>query len=133
VASLLGNAMKFTPEGGRVRLAAENRFDEVLVTVADSGDGIASEHHGRIFDKFQQLGDVLTDKPSGTGLGLAICRELVRVHGGRIWVESALGEGATFKVVLPAAAPLRLPEPAAPKRLEELALGQQRRLLNAPL
>jgi signal transduction histidine kinase len=132
VGNLLGNALKFTRQG-RIRLTAENLPDAVLLTVSDTGNGIAAEHHERIFDKFQQLGDVLTAKPSGTGLGLAICRELVRVHGGRVWVESALGEGATFKVVLPAAAPLRLAEPAAPQRLEELALGQQRRLLNAPL
>jgi signal transduction histidine kinase len=134
VGNLLGNALKFTSDG-RIRLAAEALDGEVLLCVCDTGGGIAPEHHGRIFDKFQQLGDVLTQKPSGTGLGLAICRQLVQVHGGRIWVESDLGEGSTFKVVLPAAPAdaVLAPEPAAPQRLEQRALGQQPRLLNAPL
>ena len=134
VGNLLGNALKFTGDG-RIRLTVENLDGEVLLTVSDSGSGIAPEHHACIFDKFQQLGDVLTQKPSGTGLGLAICRQLVQVHGGRVWVESDLGEGATFKVVLPAAPAdaVLFPEPAPPQRLEERVLRQQTRLLNAPL
>lgn len=127
VGKLLDNAAKFTPPGGRIRLTAEDLDEAVLVSVSDSGCGIAPENHERIFEKFHQIGDVMTQKPRGAGLGLAICRELVQVHGGRIWVESALGQGATFKVALPAAAPAasRLPllEPAAPERLEQLALG----------
>ena len=134
VGNLLGNALKFTSDG-RIRLAVENLDGEVLLTVSDTGSGIAPEHHACIFDKFQQLGDVLTQKPSGTGLGLAICRQLVQVHGGRVWVESELGEGATFKVVLPAvpADAVLFPEPAPAQRFEERVLRQQPRLLNAPL
>jgi signal transduction histidine kinase len=75
----------------------------VRIAISDTGIGIAPENHDRIFEKFQQVGEVLTDKPKGTGLGLSICREIVEHHQGRIWVESELGHGSTFVVMLPLA------------------------------
>jgi signal transduction histidine kinase len=72
-----------------------------MVSVADTGIGIAGEDQDRVFDKFQQIGDILTAKPHGTGLGLAICKEIVTQHGGRIWVESKRGKGSIFRFVLP--------------------------------
>ena len=68
----------------------------------DTGIGVALEDQERIFEKFQQVGDTLTDKPRGTGLGLPICRDIVEHHQGRMWVESTPGVGSTFTVALPA-------------------------------
>ena len=110
VANLLNNALKFTPSGA-IRLWARDEGERVLIAVGDTGVGIAAEDQERIFEKFHQVGDILTAKPSGTGLGLAICRELVGAHGGRIWVESTPGRGSTFLFALPAL-PTHAAEPA---------------------
>ena len=69
---------------------------ELVVSVKDSGIGIAPGDQPKVFEKFKQVGDTLTDKPKGTGLGLPICKEIVEYHGGRIWVESEPGQGSTF-------------------------------------
>lgn len=100
VANLLTNAVKFTP-GGSITLRAVYTSADVHVSIADTGIGIAPEDHERIFEKFQQVGPIMTNKPRGTGLGLAICRDIVHHHGGRIWVESDLGRGSTFTFTLP--------------------------------
>jgi signal transduction histidine kinase len=71
------------------------------VEVRDNGPGISAADQETIFEKFRQVGDTLTDKPQGTGLGLHICRQIVERHGGRLWVESQLGEGARFSFTLP--------------------------------
>lgn len=68
------------------------------------GVGIAPADHARVFEQFGQAGDTLTDKPRGTGLGLAICREIVEHHGGRLWLESDVGQGARFSFTLPISA-----------------------------
>ena len=73
-----------------------------MVSVADTGVGIAPEDQAKVFEQFGQAGDTLTDKPRGTGLGLPICREIVEHHGGRLWLESAVGAGSTFRFTLPA-------------------------------
>ncbi|MEW5774819.1 MAG: ATP-binding protein [Thermodesulfobacteriota bacterium] len=98
--NLLSNAIKFTEAGG-ILCAAEADGKRVVVSVSDTGPGIEPEYHQEMFEKFWQRGDVLTDKPRGTGLGLAICREIVAHHGGRIWIESTPGQGATFRFTLP--------------------------------
>ncbi len=105
VANLLNNAMKFTHEG-TITLRAQRHDDAVVITVCDTGIGIAFEDHERIFEKFQQVGDTLTDKPRGTGLGLAICRDIVEYHQGQLAVESTPGKGSTFTVALPIASAL---------------------------
>ena len=100
--NLLSNAAKFSPPAaGRVhvRLSAEN--GAVRVDVRDNGPGIPREQHETIFEKFRQGGDSATGKPRGTGLGLPISRRIVQHFGGRLWVESELGHGATFSFVLP--------------------------------
>jgi signal transduction histidine kinase len=99
--NLLGNALKFTPTG-MIRLSAQRVGAEIHIAVTDTGIGIAAEDQERIFEKFQQVGDSLTDKPRGTGLGLCICRDIVAYHNGRLWVESQRGAGSTFTLALPA-------------------------------
>src|SRR5262249_59060114 len=100
--NLLSNAVKFSPQDdGRVTLAVTSGLDGVTLGVTDDGPGIAPEHHAAVFERFRQVGDTLTAKPQGSGLGLAICRMIVDHHGGRIWVESEPGKGASFRVRLP--------------------------------
>jgi signal transduction histidine kinase/CheY-like chemotaxis protein len=101
IINLISNAVKFTPSGS-VIVAARSRDGEVTVSVTDSGIGIAPADHQKVFEKFRQVGDTLTDKPRGTGLGLPICKEIVEHHGGRIWVDSELGKGSTFSFAIPA-------------------------------
>ena len=99
--NLLSNAVKFTPEGGAVDVSTARENGEVKVSVSDTGPGIAPEDHERLFDEFMQ-GDAGIDQREGTGLGLALSKRLVELHGGRLWVESALGHGSTFVFTLPA-------------------------------
>jgi signal transduction histidine kinase/ligand-binding sensor domain-containing protein len=100
VINLISNAVKFT-EKGSVSCRAERKGSEVVISVSDTGIGISAEDQPKVFEKFTQVGDTLTDKPRGTGLGLTICKEIVEHHGGRIWVESELGKGSTFSFALP--------------------------------
>jgi DNA-binding response OmpR family regulator len=100
----VSNAIKFTPEGGILRISGhlqESGF--VCIGVHDSGIGIAPQHQAQIFERFKQIGNVLTDRPQGTGLGLPICKQIVEYLGGRIWVESELGNGSTFWFTVPVA------------------------------
>ena len=105
VGNLLGNAIAFTPADGRVWIAARADDDRgrpvLLVEVGDTGIGIAEEHHDMIFREFAQVDSSASRRHHGTGLGLAIARRLVELHGGRIWVESRLGEGSRFRFTIP--------------------------------
>ena len=103
VFNLLSNAVKFTPQGGRVDVSTVREDGEVRIAVKDTGAGIASEDQERIFQEFQQAGIAGEERPEGTGLGLALSRKLVELHGGRIWLDSELGEGSTFTFALPLA------------------------------
>ena len=100
IANLISNALKFT-EDGEVRITAERTDDGVVISVADSGEGIAPEALERLFDKFVQADSSTTRRFGGTGLGLAICRELSALMGGTIEGESALGHGSCFTLTLP--------------------------------
>jgi signal transduction histidine kinase/ActR/RegA family two-component response regulator len=105
IVNLLSNAVKFTPDGGRVDVRARADPSEVLVTVSDTGVGVAAEDRERIFDAFQQGGR--TAPPTeGTGLGLTLSKRIVELHGGRIWVDSKVGVGSTFGFAIPAGAPV---------------------------
>ncbi len=99
--NLLSNAVKFTPEGGRVLLKAETDARHVVVTVSDTGVGIAPEEQDLVFQKFRQSGNPLTREHAGTGLGLSIVRELCKLLGGEVLLQSELGRGSTFTVRLP--------------------------------
>jgi signal transduction histidine kinase len=100
--NLLLNAIRFTPVEGEIILSIKDRKDEVMVTIADTGRGIEPENLEKIFEVFYQEDDHMTRRYGGLGFGLSIAREIVKLHGGRIWAESdGLGKGATFRVVLP--------------------------------
>ena len=101
VLNLVTNAVKFTSDGGRVEVRASIRGQDLLVTVADTGVGVAPEDRQRIFDSFQQ-GTRVSGQAEGTGLGLTLSRQIVELHGGEIWVESEVGKGSTFGFTLPA-------------------------------
>ena len=100
VINLLSNAVKFT-DRGQVVVSAARHDGEIRVSVSDTGVGIAAEDHDRVFEQFRQVGDTLTDKPRGTGLGLPISKEIIEHHGGRLWLDSELGRGSTFRFSLP--------------------------------
>jgi signal transduction histidine kinase len=99
--NLLSNAIKFTPEGGRVALKAEVDSGYVILTATDTGVGIAPEEQELVFQKFRQSGNPLTREHAGTGLGLSIVRELTKLLGGDIGLQSELGRGSTFTIRLP--------------------------------
>ena len=101
LSNLIGNAIKFTPPGGRVQLRAQRRSGAIVFSVADSGPGIASDILPKIFDAFWQAPQTLGQARIGSGLGLFISRGIVSAAGGRIWAESTLGQGTTFFVSLP--------------------------------
>ena len=101
--NLLSNALKYSPKGGEVILGARQEDDTVTMWVRDEGIGIAPEIQDRVFDKFYQVDSGDRRSSRGTGLGLALAWEIVNAHGGRIWVESAVGKGSTFYVSLPVA------------------------------
>jgi signal transduction histidine kinase len=104
--NLLSNAVKFSPGGaGRVEVRSAATPDGVRIDVQDNGPGVPPQDHETIFERFRQLGDTLEDKPRGTGLGLAISRRIIEHFGGRLWVESDRGQGATFSFTLPLDAP----------------------------
>jgi signal transduction histidine kinase len=101
--NLLGNAMKYTPSGGKVSVNVALEPTRLVVDVVDTGIGISSEDRQRIFEKFYRAQDRRVTEITGSGLGLAIAREVVRMHGGDISVESELNKGSTFTLVLPLA------------------------------
>jgi signal transduction histidine kinase len=101
LSNLLSNAIKFTPEGGRVQLRAEADPLYVVLTVTDTGVGIAPEEQELVFEKFRQSGNPMTREHAGTGLGLSIVRELSKLLGGEVTLQSELGRGSTFTVRLP--------------------------------
>ena len=102
LSNLVGNALKFTEQGGRVGVAVHAGADDLVIEVSDTGAGIEPDEIQRIFEPFHQAGDCLTRSVRGTGLGLSIARELAWAHGGELSVESAAGEGSRFRVHLPA-------------------------------
>jgi DNA-binding response OmpR family regulator len=101
VINLISNAIKFTSEGSVTCKARKTDDYIITISVIDTGTGIAEADQEKVFDKFKQVGDTLTDKPKGTGLGLPICKQIVKHHGGKIWVESELGKGSNFSFTLP--------------------------------
>jgi signal transduction histidine kinase len=98
--NLLSNALKFTPEGGRIEVRAAVRDGSAKIAVTDTGVGIAPEDQATVFEEFRQVG-AASQRVEGTGLGLAISRKFIELHGGRIWVDSEIGKGSTFAFTVP--------------------------------
>jgi two-component system NtrC family sensor kinase len=98
--NLVGNAIKYTPEGGKVTIEAEMQNDQIILRIEDTGPGIPPVDQPHIFEKFYRASNV-PNGVGGSGLGLAIVKSIVDSHRGRIWVESVLGQGSSFTVVLP--------------------------------
>src|SRR5262249_25895497 len=96
----LSNAIKFTPEGGRIDVGAKPVNGSIEVSVSDTGVGIAPKDQEAVFEEFRQVGTA-DKKVEGTGLGLALSRKFIELHGGRIWVKSQVGQGSTFTFTVP--------------------------------
>jgi two-component system phosphate regulon sensor histidine kinase PhoR len=111
IKNILHNAVKFTPEGGQIRIVATRHDNEAVLAVSDDGPGIPVDDLPRVFERFFQVD---RSRREGTGLGLAIVRHIVMAHGGRTWVESVEGEGSTFYIAL-ALAEADLEEPEEPE------------------
>lgn len=100
--NLLSNAAKFTPDGGAIKVEGKKEGKELIISVSDTGIGIAPEEQERVFEEFYQTSGTMKDKPPGTGLGLSVTKSIVEMHGGRIWVESeGPGKGSRFTFTLP--------------------------------
>jgi two-component system phosphate regulon sensor histidine kinase PhoR len=99
--NLIENALKYATKSKRIRVGAQLLETEVEFYVQDFGQGIASEHLDRIFERFYRVDKARSRESGGTGLGLAIVKHIVETHGGRIWAESELGVGAAFHFTLP--------------------------------
>ena len=100
--NLLSNAIKFTPDGGAIRVEGKKEGKELIISVSDTGIGIAPEDQERVFEEFYQASGAINNKTPGTGLGLPVTKSIVDMHGGRIWVESeGLGKGSRFTFTLP--------------------------------
>ena len=103
--NLVGNALKFTPDGGEIRVTVEPQGDRIRVAVCDNGPGIPPEYREKIFEKFGQAGGDAHKRKNSTGLGLTFCKLAVEAHGGSIGVDSVVGQGSTFWFVLPCKGP----------------------------
>ena len=103
IINLLSNAVKFT-DAGNITVSTKHNWSSLSIAVKDTGAGITPADQKLVFEKYKQVGEIDNDKPKGTGLGLPISKEIVEYHGGRIWVESVVGEGSTFAFSLPLAA-----------------------------
>jgi signal transduction histidine kinase/DNA-binding response OmpR family regulator len=129
--NLISNAVKFTPEGS-VTCRARFINGQIMFSVIDTGIGIAAADQPRVFEKFVQAGDTLTDKPQGTGLGLPICKEIIEHHGGRIWLESEVGRGSNFSFMLPVSDVSAAVQETAPLDLKLLVEQMRRDGMHAP-
>ncbi|HUA92681.1 MAG TPA: ATP-binding protein [Terracidiphilus sp.] len=118
--NLIENSLKYAKDGKRIRAGAREAGSEIEFTVQDFGPGIASEHLERIFERFYRVDKARSRESGGTGLGLAIVKHIVQAHGGRIWAESELGNGASFHFTLPLA-PVQ--QPAAPPAAQQTPAG----------
>jgi len=101
VTNLVGNACRYTPEGGNITMALSTSSDTVRVDVIDTGIGIAPEDQAKVFQRFYRVDTPLVQQVAGTGLGLPISKMLVEMHGGRMWLQSEVGQGSTFTFILP--------------------------------
>jgi signal transduction histidine kinase len=112
ISNLLSNAIKYSPDGGDVLIMTTHEGGNVAISVKDQGRGMAAEAMKRLFQRYERIDENQAQKISGTGLGLVIAREIVEMHGGKIWAESTVGSGSDFKFTIPIpAATLQVPPP----------------------
>jgi two-component system phosphate regulon sensor histidine kinase PhoR len=98
---LMDNAVRYTPAGGKIRVTAESAESNVVISVADTGIGIPKSDQDRIFERFYRTDPARSRESGGTGLGLSIAKHIVEAHGGKITVDSQVGAGSTFRLILP--------------------------------
>jgi PAS domain S-box-containing protein len=108
--NLLENAVKYSPRGGDIRVFARRDQNDIVIGISDQGIGISAVDQARLFQPFQRLDQTAVESVKGIGLGLVVCQRLVEAHGGRIWVESWLGEGSTFYFTLPLSEKFEAPD-----------------------
>jgi PAS domain S-box-containing protein len=120
ILNLLVNASKFTPEGGTITLAAQEKDDSLWIQVTDTGSGIPKKEQQRIFEPYQRQRPERV-RLSGLGLGLSLCKNLVELHGGKIWVESQAGKGSTFTFTIPLEPPVPTQENGLKEQANEVA------------
>jgi two-component system phosphate regulon sensor histidine kinase PhoR len=120
--NLVHNAIKFTPAGGMITVSARAESSVIVVTVADTGVGVAHDEIPRLFERFYKADRARSSE--GTGLGLAIAKHIVQVHGGSIWLESTPGAGSRFFFTLPRAGAAEQPAPQSEARRQELSYRQ---------
>jgi two-component system sensor histidine kinase BaeS len=108
VGNLLANALKYTPSGGSVTLSAKATNEQVIIEVADTGIGISPNEVEMVFERFYRAKDPRLQGTTGTGLGLPLARQLARLHGGEVTLQSTLNKGSTFTLTLPLKLPLAL-------------------------
>lgn len=101
IVNLVGNAAKFTPKGGNITITIKDLDDKVMISVLDTGIGIDEKYHKVIFDRFSQVVDLNNEVKGGSGLGLTITNHIIKLHKGEIYVESKVGEGSNFVIILP--------------------------------
>jgi signal transduction histidine kinase len=99
--NLLENAVKYSPQGGKIRVSVRPEGEYLVIGVSDQGIGISPSDQAKLFAPFQRLEEFRPEGARGVGLGLLVCRRLVEAHGGRIWVESEPGRGSTFFFTMP--------------------------------
>ncbi|HEX2680046.1 MAG TPA: ATP-binding protein, partial [Candidatus Dormibacteraeota bacterium] len=103
VSNLVNNAVKYSPEGGTVILASRVDGSSALISVTDTGVGIPADEIAHVFERFRRVRSGAAQSIPGTGLGLTIVKQIVEMHGGKIWVESAVGHGSSFHFTIPLA------------------------------
>jgi signal transduction histidine kinase len=99
--NLISNAIKYSPDGGRILVSGRYDQEQIYVAVTDEGIGIPAGEYERVFDRFYRVDSALTRRTQGAGLGLYLVKSVIEAHGGRIWVSSNLGKGSTFVFTLP--------------------------------
>jgi signal transduction histidine kinase len=107
--NILDNALRYTPAGGTISGSVDRRDDQAVVSIGDTGIGIPQEHLPFVFDRFYRVDRVRTGGEGGTGLGLSIATSIAKMHGGTIEVDSQVGAGTTFRILLPLAGPPTAP------------------------